>query len=317
MGDVIHNLPVVSDIHAQWPNAMIDWVVEEQFADIVRLHPAVHSVIPVAIRRWRKTLRQRNTWHEMRAFYRQLRNNTYDLVIDTQGLIKSALLTRLADGLRCGFCRRTAREPLASLAYHCTYAIPKPLHAVQRNRWLASAACEGRLDLRLNYGIFAPHVLPEWCPPQKYVVLLPSTSRDDKLWLTENWISLGQALHAFGYRVVLPGGNAIEQERAAFIARKIAEAIPAPPSSLTVLASVLQNATAVVGVDTGLTHLALALRRPTVAIYVATDPALTGVYAGEKGEQIDGGKTYIAHNLGGIGQLPTPTDVMNILNPFL
>jgi heptosyltransferase I len=307
MGDVIHNLPVVSDLRRVWPNVAIDWVVEESFAEIPRLHPEVRHVIPVAIRRWRKQLGQAATWREMRSAAAALRETYYDFIIDTQGLVKSALISRVAQGLRCGYAREVAREPLAALAYDCHYVIPRNAHAVERNRWLAAAACDYSQELPLRYGLHAPDALPPWAPlGVTFAVLLTATSRDDKLWPEAHWIALGHAMHAQGLTCVLPAGNAVERARAERIAAAIPDAIVAPPSRLTDLASLMQAAQAIVGVDTGLSHLAAALDRPTVAIAVSTDPALTGVH---------GGSGTI--NLGGIGQIPEPDAVMNALAPHL
>lgn len=308
MGDVIHNLPVVSDLRRVAPHVAIDWVVEESFAEIPRLHPGVRHVIPVAVRRWRKQLGRAASWQEMRAAAAQLRGTYYDFIIDTQGLVKSAVISRIAEGLRCGYAREVAREPLAALAYDCRYAIPRSAHAVERNRWLTAAACNYPQDLPLRYGLHAPETLPAWAGPSEFAfaVLLTATSRDDKLWPEAHWIALGELLRERGLRCVLPAGNDSERRRAERVSRGIADAIVAPPSPLTNLASVMQAARCVVGVDTGLTHLAAALDRPVVAIAVSTDPALTGVFGGAN-----------AINLGGIAQIPDPMAVLQALSPYI
>src|SRR5438552_907846 len=100
LGDVVHNLPVASDIHRQFPDATIDWVVEEAFAPIVSLHPSVRRVIPVAVRRWRRRLLWPATWKEIAEFRRSSRAEYHDAVIDTQGLVKSAVIARATRG-RC------------------------------------------------------------------------------------------------------------------------------------------------------------------------------------------------------------------------
>ncbi|GAB2897012.1 lipopolysaccharide heptosyltransferase I [Uliginosibacterium flavum] len=306
LGDVIHNLPVVSDLRRIWPNIAIDWVVEEAFAEIPRLHPGVRTVLPMALRRWRKQLGQRATWAEMREFVRQLRTPYYDLILDTQGLIKSGIITRLARGLRCGYNAEVARERHAAWFYDCKYLIPPNAHAVERNRWLSAAACAYEQPAALRYGIHAPQATPGAVLQPAYCVLLSATSRDDKLWPEENWARLGQHLTAQGLRCVLPAGNPRERERATRIAASIPGATVAPPSSLNELATLLAGAVGVVGVDTGLTHLAAALDRPVVALYVATDPGLTGVFAGVQ-----------AVNLGGKGQIPSPELVLASLQSLL
>jgi heptosyltransferase-1 len=304
LGDVVHNLPVVSDLRSVWPSVAIDWVVEEAFADIPRMHPGVRAVLPVAIRRWRKNLLQKATWQEIRQFTNTLRQKHYDLVIDTQGLLKSALITRYSHGLRCGFSKEVAREPLAAHFYDCTYGIPTNAHAVVRNRWLAAAAAGYNNELPLRYGLHAPiDSEPAQAP---YCVLLTATSRDDKLWPLEHWQALGQTLATAGLHCILPAGNPQERARATRIADQIPSARVAPPASISALAGLLEGAHCIIGVDTGLTHLAAALDRPVVALYVATDPEMTGVHAGPR-----------AINLGRKGHCPAPAEVMACLHPFL
>ncbi len=288
LGDVIHNLPVASDLKRRFPDARIDWVVEEAFVDIPRMHPAIHKIIPVALRRWRKRVFQRSTWHEIAQAKQQLQETAYDLVIDTQGLIKSAVLTHFSrtslHGQRCGYAAEAAREPLAARFYDAHFAIPKNVHAVERNRWLAAAACDNSPDLPLDYGL--SHITTTPLDPTNatpYAVLLTATSRDDKLWPENDWCTLMTALCAQGMRCLLPSGTPIERERAQRIASRIPKdmARVLPPSSITQLAELFAGARLVVGVDTGLTHLATAIGRPTLAIFCASNPGLTGLYAGD------------------------------------
>jgi len=306
LGDVIHNLPVVSDIRRYVPGAIVDWCVEDAFTAIPRLHPGVEEVIPVALRRWRKTLFAARTWQEVATFRRQLRNNAYDAVIDTQGLLKSALIASRAQGPVSGYTADSAREPLASRFYDRCFNVGVTQHAVVRNRQLAAAALGYRIEGEAEYGIEAPAVQFDWLPAQPYVVFLTATSRDDKLWLETHWAALGRHLHNLGYCVVLPSGSAAERARASRLATAIPGAVAAPQLSITELASLLAGSRAAVGVDTGLSHLAVALGTPTVALYVATDPGLTGVL----------GRGYY-RNLGGREQMPTPDAVLEALQPAL
>ena len=350
LGDVIHNLPVATDLRRRFPDAAIDWVVEESFAELPRLHPAVRRVIPVAVRRWRKTLLSLATWSEIGSFRRAARRplavegaprsggktsasgmrdassgvaaaasasavaspqagpllhasaspDFFDAVLDTQGLLKSALIARLANGPKLGHAADSAREPLAARFYDRAFSIPKDLHAVERNRRLAAAAFGYATDdLPLDYGITAPPLVAPWLPSGDYAVLLTATSRADKEWPEPDWQALGQALITMGMRCVLPAGSPAERERAGRIAAMLGRAVAAPPLSLAELASLMAGARVVVGVDTGLTHLAAALDRPTVAIFCGSDPQLTGVFAGTR-----------AINLGGIGQPPGAGEVL-------
>jgi heptosyltransferase-1 len=289
LGDVLHNLPVVTDIRARFPGARIDWVVEESFAALPALHPAVRQVVPVAVRRWRKTW-----WasrHEMKSVCNALRDNRYDYALDTQGLIKSALFTHCTHSVRCGYTWDSAREPLASWFYDRTFHISKDLHAVERNRRLAAAALGYTVDGTPDYGIRTPDVALPWLPSQPYAALLHATSRDDKLWDEPNWIALGKRLHQAGMRAVLPWGNEQEKSRAGRLSAAIPEAVCAPRLNLNEAAALLGRARAVIGVDTGLSHLAAALDVPTVGIYTATDPGLTGLYAGARAVNLGGKST--------------------------
>ncbi len=229
LGDVIHNLPVASDIRRVYPEAQIDWVVEEGFAEIPRLHPAVRRVVPVAVRRWRKSLFSPTIWREMREYRRLASADFYDAVLDTQGLIKSALLSAQASGEKLGHAATSAREPLAARFYDRSFVIAKTLHAVTRNRQLAAAALGYVLDdLPLDYGITAPPLSAAWLPTGDYAVLLTATSRADKEWPEENWRALGSALIATGVRCVLPGGSAAERSRAGRLAQSLGRAVAAP-----------------------------------------------------------------------------------------
>ena len=302
LGDVIHNLPVVTDIFRHFPGAKIDWCVEESFAAIPKLHPGVAQVIPVAVRRWRKKLLQSATWREIGAFRRAVQQCDYDLVLDTQGLAKSALIARQARGPLAGYAADSAREPLAARFYDRHYRIDKALHAVERNRRLAAAALGYSLSETVDYGIHVTAGEFAWLPTQPYIVLLTATSRDDKLWPEDHWVALGCRLSERGLTCVLPGGSAVERERASRLAGRIDGAVAAPPMRIDELASLLAGARGAVGVDTGLTHLAVALKTPTVAIYTATEPGLTGVY----------GAGY-HRNLGGKAQVPAIDSVLSEL----
>jgi len=299
LGDVIHNLPVVSDLARSLPEATIDWCVEEAFADIPRLHPAVGEVIPVAIRRWRQSLLQRATWREIGEFRKRIARTPYDAILDTQGLIKSALIARQAHGRRLGYAAEVAREPLAARFYDETFVIPPNAHAVERNRWLASAAFDTPLNLPLDYGIKTPAVDLPWLTSQRYAVLLTATSRDDKLWAEANWIALAQSLAEHGLTAVLPSGSARERERAQRVASAVPGAVVAPPLGLRELAALLGGAALAIGVDTGLAHLATALGVPTIALFMASDPTLTGVYG-----------SGFCRNLGARGRAPTVAEVL-------
>lgn len=301
LGDVLHNLPVVTDIRSHFPDARIDWVVEESFAALPALHPDVHEVIPVAMRRWRKSWwRSRD---EIRTVCRNLRSRRYDLALDTQGLLKSAFIASCAQTTRYGFSWGSAREPLASLYYDRRFPVARNLHAVERNRLLAGLALGYPPKGAPDYGIRPPAIArPDWLAAGDYAVLLHATSRADKLWGEPNWIALGGSLHKKNIRCVLPWGNDAERARSQRLATAIPEAVVPPRLNLDEAAALLGGAHGVIGVDTGLAHLAAALKVPTVGIYITTDPALTGLHAGRR-----------AINLGGVNRAPDVAAVITAL----
>ncbi len=285
LGDLVHMLPALSDAAKVIPGLRVDWVAEESFAAVPVWHPAVACVIPVAIRRWRKTLFSKATWHELGAARTAMRENHYDAVIDTQGLLKSAFLARLARGAHWGYDRHSIREPLAALAYNWRASVSRDLHAIERNRRLLAAALGYVMDdLPLDYGVGANSFAQGQAGVRMnshlhsaYVLALHGTSRVDKEWPESNWITVGHALAQHGRTLLLPWGNAREKERAEGIAAAVATAQVLPRQGLDALAAIIARADAVLGVDTGLMHVAAALRKPGLALFPATLPALTGV----------------------------------------
>jgi heptosyltransferase-1 len=253
------------------------------------------------MRRWRKSWWQSRG--EMQSACRNLRVRHYDLALDTQGLLKSALITRCALAMRCGFDWNSAREPLASLFYNRSYAVARNQHAVERNRQLAGLALGYAPQGAPDYGIHAPDLTLPWLPDEPYAVLLHATSRNDKLWDEQNWIALGKHLNQMGTHIVLPWGNEQEKARSERLCLAIFGATCTPRISLNEAAAMLGRAHVVIGVDTGLSHLAAALGVPTIGIYTATDPGLTGLYAEAR-----------AVNLGGTGTPPTVETVIATLS---
>lgn len=296
LGDVVHNCPAVSDAARAIPGVQIDWVVEEPFAQVAAMHSSVRRVITVAVRRWRGAAWSPTTWREIGEFRRALAAERYDAVVDTQSLLKSALIAACAQGPRHGLDGASAREPLAARFYGTRHAVPRALHAVERNRRLTAAALGYPVPASLEYGLRAPRAADR----SNTVVFLTMTSRDDKLWPEESWIELG---HGLGMSVVLPWGNEAERQRAERIARALPDARVAPRMPVAELATLFAGARAVVGVDTGLTHLAAALGARTVGVYCGSDPALTGIYGAPR-----------AVNLGAIGQAPRPAAVLKALS---
>jgi heptosyltransferase I len=274
LGDVIHHMPALTEARHQHPGHRFAWVVEESFAPLVRLHPAVDEVIPVASRRWRRALSELATWREVAAFRHALRARSYDVIVDTQGLIRSALIAFAARGRRHGYDIASVRERAASLLYDVRHNVARGQHAIARNRALTGLvlgyAPEGSPDYGLDRARLATST------SDRYAVLLHATARSDKEWPADRWVALGQALHARNLRLVLPWGNAREQERSRAIAAALPNADVPDLQPLDSVARLIAGASLVVGVDTGLLHLAAALGVPLAAIFVGSEPGLTG-----------------------------------------
>lgn len=272
LGDVVHQMPAMTDARARFPDAKLTWIVEEAFAPLARLHPGVNDVIPVATRRWRSSLFSPATWREISAFKARVHAVDASRAIDTQGLLRSALIARMASGERHGYDAKSIREPLASRFYDVTHTVSRELHAVTRNRTLTGLSLGYKPDARIDYGLIKP-------PAQTtmpYAVLLHGTSRPTKEWRESEWIGIGQWLRRQGIDVVLPWGSERERLRCQRLSQAIAQSRVLERQSLDRTAQVIANAALVIGVDTGLLHLAAAYEVPLIAVFIATDPGLTG-----------------------------------------
>jgi heptosyltransferase-1 len=316
LGDVVHCTPVVADILRAHPEAEIDWVVEEGFAGIVRIVRGVHEVIPFALRRWRKSLGAGKTWNEMAAFRRALRTRPYDAVLDTQGLIKTALIAAQAklapNGFVAGLGNRTdgaGYEPLARLFYQRKIMMEPRIHVVERSRRMVAEALGYTLPDTIDFGLQPPAELP-FALPRPYVALVHATSRADKAWPEAAWVDVAREVLARDYAIALPWGSEAERRTSESIREAIVAAVPGtvgrvvipPRMSLPDVTAFLEQATAVVGVDTGLVHIAAALCKPTVALYNFTTSWRTGGYW-----------TPSVHDLGSADAHPTSAQVLDAL----
>ncbi len=276
MGDVIHTLPAITDATKQLSNVNFTWVVEPAFSEIPTWHPSVVEVIPVPFRKFRKQPLELIKNGEVKKFLNCLRKEKYDYIIDAQGLLKSAFITAIANGLRCGLDRKSAWEPLASLVYQKKANVNPKLHAITRMRKLFSSILEYPLDedSTPEYGLnlkFAGSI-----EQKPYVIFIHGTTWLTKEWPESYWTQLAKLAVAAGYEVLLPWGNLEEHSRAIRIKGEQNGVKVLPKTSLSELANLLAHASGAVSVDTGLGHLAAALSVPTVSIYGPTDPNEVG-----------------------------------------
>lgn len=276
-GDLIHTLPAVTDAVRAIPNLKLHWVVEEGFAAIPSWHYGVEHIHAAAFRRWKKTPMHALFGDEWRQFREKLAEQEYDVIVDAQGLVKSAWVTRIARGeVRWGFDVHTVKERLAAMAYD--HSVKADYYIIPRIRKLMSAALDYSFDDKAcDYGVSNRHFPGDDRPRQPYVVFAHGTTWTNKLWPLRYWVALAKLVNAQGYTVCLPWGNVSERERANYIARECDRAEVLPEMTLDGLAAIIQGAYGVVGVDTGFTHLAAALEVPSVGVFGPTVPPLPGV----------------------------------------
>lgn len=273
LGDVVHAMPAVQDIRQALPQAQIDWVVERNFAPLVRRCAGVNRVIECELRRWRKSPLSAQTRAEWCAFKRELQHEAYDAVIDLQGLSKSALvawLARLAPGgKRYALANQTEGSGYeAPTRWVADVAIPiEPhSHAVQRGRALCARALGYAVPSAESFGLLA-HTASVPVRSRPCVALVHGTSRADKQWPLAHWLELAARLDAAGYDVALPHGSDAEQQRSETMARDMAQALVWPRLGLDALTDALAGCAGVIGVDSGLSHIAVALDLPHVQLY--------------------------------------------------
>jgi heptosyltransferase-1 len=281
LGDVVHNMPMVADILHFFPDAKIDWVVEEAYTGLVRLQAGVRNVIPIALRRWRKSLFCAETRAEMGGFRRLLQREAYDFVFDTQGLFKTAAIMRLArlkaGGKRVGLANATegsGYEAISRIFHQLSVPVGLRTHAVLRARTVAAAALGYAIDSAPAFNLQAlpstpgmPALAPAWMPHCPYAVFFHGTARAEKQWPAAHWIQVAQNVNARGLPILLPWGNEAEKQAAQRLAANMPNAVVLPKLPLMEAVMLAQRAALVIGVDTGLTHIAAAYKRPTIEIY--------------------------------------------------
>lgn len=281
MGDVIHTLPALTDAAKIYPDIQVDWVVEKSFQEIPTWHPTVRNVIPVELRRFRKHF---FCIKSQRAFFQslqRLKQESYDYVIDAQGLFKSVMLMLFTKGKRVGLSWFSAREHLASLFYQQRIEVPWTEHAVYRLRRLLALALDYPIPTDMpNYGIDRKRLFNQsenLKVAQSYFVFLHGTTWATKHWPDPYWVELGKMAELSHHSIYLLWGNESERQRALYISEHVPAAVVCPKMDLKAVAELLAGAKGVVSVDTGLGHLAAALNIPTLSLYGASDPQLTGM----------------------------------------
>ena len=306
LGDVLHNLPMVADLLRHHPGATVDWVVEEGYVSLVRLNPHVRKIIPWSLRRWRKSLGKRETRAEIKAFFANLRAEEYDVVFDTQGLLKTGNIMGAArvrkGGRKVGLANGSegsGYEGVSRIFHTDSIPLSPRTHAVARGRMVAGSALGYPVDSAPDFGLPPPNASarPDFLPPEEYAVFFHGTARAAKKWADANWIALGAALAPMP--VLLPWGSPAEREDAETLAAAMPNARVLPKLSMMDAVSLAQHAALAVGVDTGLTHIAAAFVRPTIELYCDSPKWKT-----------EGNWSMRIVNLGDLGAPPSSIDVI-------
>jgi heptosyltransferase-1 len=319
LGDVLHNLPIVWDLRARLPDAQIDWVVEEGYVHLLKPLQSregfrgIDRIIPFGLRRWRKSLLSADSWKQFFSFKKDLQQVSYDVIIETQGILKSALVCALANkspnAVIAGLANATdysGYEPLARYFYNQLVQVPAQCHAIDRSRWVTCSAIDSPLITRDEAPQFFPIEFTKTISKAEvaglhspYVLFFHSTAREAKRWPNENWVTLGRALSSRGFQVVLPWGSPSEKAISEMLAAQIPTSLVPPAFSIEQAFSVINDAALTVGVDTGLTHLAAVQNKPTVEIYCDSPRWKTEGYWSNK-----------VANTGDIKQPPTAQEVI-------
>ncbi len=279
MGDLIHALPAITDACRAIPHISFDWAIDKNFSEVALWHPGVKKIIPTRHRYWRKNLWPSIKNGEIPQFIKSLRQEKYDLVIDGQTSMKSAIVMLLSRGTRHGLDRHSASEGwVASIAYQKSYSIDKDMHAIKRLRLLFSQALNyPYIDNQPDYGIGDyPFPALKFELPAKYLVFVHNASWSSKLWPEKHWRKLIELAAKEDYQVLLPWGNQAEKQRAESICAGLSNAQVLPFCSLSEHARILKGSAGAICSDTGLCHLAAALNVPAITLYGSTDPKLIG-----------------------------------------
>jgi len=315
LGDVVHNMPMVADILRHYPDAQIDWIVEEAYVNLVRLNAGVRHVIPYALRRWRKSLFAPATRAEIRTFHRRIREEAYDVVFDTQGLLKTGVVMRMAriapNGQRVGLANGTegsGYEGVSRIFHSKSVPVDVRTHAVLRGRLVAAAALGYRVDTPADFMLKEPHVdvPPAWLPHRPYAAFFHGTARASKQWAPDHWIQVARLLAERNLPVLLAWGNDAEHEAAKALAAQMPDARVLPKLPMMEAVLFAQRAALAIGVDTGLTHIAAAYYRPTIELYCDSPRWKT-----------EGNWSSHIINLGDQGMPPSVSDVATAITSLL
>lgn len=303
---------MITDIHCHYPHANIDWVVEEAYTSLIKLNPYIRNIFPIALRRWRNYLYYFKTYTEIKFFYKQLRKYTYDIVFDTQGLLKSSIVMRMArlvsKGKRIGLANATKGSGYESISriFH-THSIPIGIytHAINRARILAAITLKYKLDRAIDFGLQIPNSynFSAWLPKQPLAIFFHGTTRAAKKWPIHHWIAIAKVLNRQGILILLPWSNYIEKKTVEILSKNLLNVLILPNLPLINIIILLKYVLLVIGLDTGLTHIAAALCCSTIELYCDSPRWKT-----------EGNWSSQIVNLGDVGMIPSIEEVIQAIS---
>jgi lipopolysaccharide heptosyltransferase I len=283
-GDVVFALPAARALRESAPDATLAWAIEPPLAPIVAGAPYVDEVLEANTRAWRRSIAARSTWWDIRGFLRKGREVRPDLIVDAQGLFKSALITASVRAPRkIGFGWRTATERVNCLFTRDHIEAADRPHILDRMLALAEHVT-GRSgfdrvpDVR-HLTEREDKAVDGWLAAEErrpFVVLQPFSSKAEKAWGADDVIAFGQHLSSQGLLGVVRWGPGEQDQAASLVADSAGTLVLAPPTTPASTARLAARAALCVGVDTGPTHLAAAAGTPTLALFGPTDPVRFG-----------------------------------------
>ncbi|MDQ5922160.1 MAG: heptosyltransferase [Pseudomonadota bacterium] len=321
LGDIIHTYPMIYDIKVNFPNCTIDWLVDDSFADLVKLNPLINKVISVPLRQWKKNrFNLLKHLKNIKQWRKDIICKRYDYIIDSQGLLKSAILARCFNGSVYGLGRNSIREKIASLLYHHKYEIGKNILAVTKNRLLAAAIYNYSINTEIvNFGMNEVFYTTNYdnlnsnlkkLNTTPYVIFFHATSKDSKKLSAQSWVDLAKYLiEEYKLTIVLPYGSITEKSESINIKNMLnSQNILVPDNKLNfeTISHLISKAEFIFGVDTGLIHLANALNKKVIAIYVDTNPEKTGIF-----------ESNIAKNIGNIDVYPNVNQLIKLYETII
>ena len=264
LGDIVNTAVVLQIIHLYYPEAIVHWYVEEAFAPILKDHPLIDTIIPIPL----KKIKKQKNLSLLRTTIQSLRiTQPYDQIIDAQGLLKSAIVASLLPGPVHGFDRNSAREGIASWLYQTTSVLPYEMNIIKRNVMVITQA----LDIPYS------DTLIEKKSPVFSVVTLPQKEHKIALVIGASWPSKCYPKEHFAvlcdllpFPCHLIWGSEAEYQDALWIAQHCSNAILTTKMSLTQLVSFIAHCDLTIGNDTGPTHIAWAMNRPSITLFGPT-----------------------------------------------